>query len=106
MSHEDNTLHNHLVKNGIIKQAENGNNSNVQFQHYQNINQQQQQSSNQHAQTPTTMPLPLTQQNQSSWIFRQNLIHRKKVNVFRPMITWFVRFFAGIIHQNFVIRYE
>ncbi|XP_046915247.2 TBC1 domain family member 7 [Dermatophagoides farinae] len=113
LSHEDNTLHNHLVKNGIIKQIDNncncngngnGNNNNLNFQFSHHHHQQQQQSltnnSNQHTQNSTLLQ-PSTSQ---SWICRQNSIHQKKVHTFRPIITWFVRFFSGIIHQNFVIR--
>ncbi|XP_027203940.2 TBC1 domain family member 7 [Dermatophagoides pteronyssinus] len=117
LSHEDNALHNHLVENGIIKQQtdNNGgtNNNSNSNQFFHNNHQQQQLPTTGNQQTPLMMspqPSSTTLQNQSnsssssSWICRQNLINRKKVNEFRPMITWFVRFFAGIIHQNFVIR--
>ncbi|KPM04449.1 hypothetical protein QR98_0028970 [Sarcoptes scabiei] len=87
LANDDNVLHKHLVQKGIIKANDSHANSTMASTSILSIGSAQLSNS------------IVTKSNE-----RKNLFHKQKIGSFRPLITWFMRFFSGIIHQNYIIR--
>ena len=90
-------LHIHLVNNGIIQKTTSNSNSHI---HINNCSHSLLHSQSQHHSTSLT-----ASPNNFIQLEQQKLQQKYKLLLYRPMVTWFVRFFSGIIHQSFLIRY-
>lgn len=55
--------------------------------------------------TPTSIAIQKTPFKHSKAQLKTAHDWKYKFDVRRPLITWFVRFFSGFIHQNFIIRF-
>ncbi|KAJ6225319.1 hypothetical protein RDWZM_003864 [Blomia tropicalis] len=95
---DDHLLHNHLVKNGIIKSFPlNGANTATSNGLYGSASSSSS-SSHSSSQITTFSTFPC-----ETWE-HQNYTLKSKICTYRPMVTWFVRFFSDIIHHSFLIR--